>query len=94
MKTYRKKVVKVIDKVYCDVCGSNCSKDEQLGYEYGVLEANWGYSSKQDGTNYDIHLCETCFMAIVDSLKKKRKSVLGCFNYPYDYDPLNGKSTL
>lgn len=94
MKTYKKKTVKVIDNVYCDVCDSNCSKDEQLGYEYGVLEANWGYCSKQDGTGYEIHLCETCFMEVVDILKKKRKSVLGCFNYPYQDDPLNGKNYL
>lgn len=91
MKTYKKKTVKTIDQVYCDSCGSNCTKD-QLGYEYGVLEASWGYSSKQDGTNYEIHLCEICFMEVVDFLKKKRKRVLGCFNYPHKEDPLEGKS--
>lgn len=93
MKTYRKKTVKVVDNVYCDGCGSNCNK-EQLGSEYAVLEANWGYSSKQDGTMYEIHLCENCFTETIDFLKKKRKSVLRCFTYPYEYDPLEGKDYL
>lgn len=93
MKTYKKKKVKTVDQIYCDSCGSNCTKD-QLGHEYGVLEANWGYCSKQDGTNYEIHLCENCFMEIVEYIKKKRKKTLGCFVYPYDYDPLDGKNYL
>lgn len=93
MQTHKNKTIKVIDQVYCDSCGSNCSRD-QLGNEYGVLEAKWGYSSKQDGTVYEIHLCENCFMETVNFIKDKRRRTLGCFNYPYDYDPLEGKSWL
>lgn len=89
MKTYRNKLIKSIDSIYCDMCGENCTQ-EQLGHEYALLEAQWGYNSKQDGKRYDIHLCEQCFMDIVIFIKKQRKTNLGPFKYAYKYDPLEG----
>lgn len=90
MKTFKKKTVKVLDKIYCDSCGENCSKD--IDHEYAELSATWGYCSNQDGTQYDIQICENCFNEVLESLKKKRKKFLGPFKYPYSNDPLEGKS--
>ena len=89
MKTFKKKTVKVLDKIYCDSCGENCSKD--IDHEYAELSATWGYWSKQDGTQYHIEMCENCFNEVLESLKKRRKKFLGPFKYPYDTDPLEGK---
>lgn len=93
MKTYKKKLTKVTDKIYCDSCGQDCTVTDPVDeYEYAELSATWGYFSNQDGLQYDIQICETCFNEVVDFLKKKRKRVLGTFNYPYQEDPLEGKS--
>ena len=89
MKTYKKKIVKVVDQILCDCCGQSCSNE--YGHEYAELSSTWGYCSKQDGTQYDIQLCETCFLDILTIIRFKRRKVLGTFNYPYDHDPLNGK---
>lgn len=90
MKTYKSVKKKVVDKTYCDICGSCCT-DDNCGDEYATLEALWGYSSRKDGSKYEIHLCEHCFDETIQEMKNKRQSYLGCFNYPYDEDPLLGK---
>ena len=91
MKFFREKTVKVLDTIYCDACGKNCSIIEPTHeHEYAKIEATWGYFSEQDGTRYDIEICESCFNEVLDFLKKKRRKVLGCFNYPYEKDPLKG----
>ena len=93
MKTYKKKIVKAVDKILCDSCGQDCTITEPASdHEYAELSATWGYFSNQDGTQYDIHLCENCFNEAIDFLKKKRKQILGLFKYPHDQDPLEGKS--
>lgn len=93
MKTYKKKTVKAVDKILCDSCGQDCTITEPVNeHEYAELTATWGYFSNQDGLQYDIQICETCFNEVVDFLKKKRKRVLGPFNYPHKEDPLEGKS--
>lgn len=98
MKTYKKKTVKVTDKIYCDSCGECCTKGTEsnpsIDHEYATIEATWGYWSNQDGTQYYIEICENCFNEILESIKKKRKKTLGPFKYPYEYDPLEGKSWL
>jgi len=93
LKTYKTVQKKVIDKTYCDVCGSCCTDDDDTT-ECAILEALWGYASKQDGSEYEIHLCEKCFDETIQWMKKKRRFYLGCFNYPHDEDPFNGKSEL
>lgn len=91
MKTYKKKTVKSVDKIYCDCCGQDCTITEPVHeHEYAELSATWGYFSQQDGQQFDIQLCETCFNEVLDFIKKKRKRVLGCFKYPHDKDPLEG----
>ncbi len=92
MKTYKKKTVKVLDQIHCDICGESCTTTEPcIEHEYAKLEATWGYFSNQDGNQYDIEMCENCFNELLGFIKAKRKKVLGPFRYPYEYDPLNGK---
>lgn len=89
MKTYKKTIVKKINEIFCDVCGKSCTKD-QLGHEYSVLEANWGYSSNQDGKAYEIHLCENCFTITISFLRNQRSMYK---EIPMN-DPFNGKNWL
>lgn len=92
MKTYKKKLTKVVDKILCDSCGEDCTITEPaVEYEYAEIIATWGYFSNQDGAQYDIQICESCFNEVIDFLKKKRKQTLGPFRYPYKQDPLEGK---
>lgn len=88
MKTHKKEYKQVIDKIYCDMCGLCCT-DDNFGNEYATIEASWGYGSSKDGSKFDIQLCEKCFDDVLELIKKKRKSYLGPFKYPYDKDPLN-----
>jgi len=90
MKTYKEEIRKAIDKIYCDCCGENCSKN--IDHEYAELSATWGYCSKQDGTQYDIQICENCFNEVLQSMKQIRKRILGSLKYPHDIDSLEGKS--
>jgi hypothetical protein len=98
MKTTKDKTVKVLDRIYCDVCGQSCTKgDEDNGWtdhEYAIIEATWGYFSHQDGTQYNIEICEHCFNEVLECMKKIRKRILGPNKYPYDSDPLEGKDYL
>lgn len=90
MKTYKKEYKQVLDKIYCDMCGLCCT-DDNFGNEVATLEASWGYCSSKDGSKFDIQLCERCFDDVLEWIKKKRKSYLGVFKYPYEKDPLNGE---
>lgn len=93
MKTYKKKTITTVDEIYCDACGMCCTTTEPcLEHEYAELIATWGYFSRQDGTKYDIQLCESCFNDILLLLKNKRKNL-----YPlrsYSNDPLEGKNYI
>jgi hypothetical protein len=86
MKTYKKKTVKVVDQILCDCCGQSCSNE--YDHEFAAIEAKWGYWSKQDGTVYGIQICETCFTEVLNFIKDKRRT----FNFPYEKDPLEGRS--
>lgn len=93
MKTYKKKTVKVLDKIHCDCCGQS-TDTMNMGPSWASLEATWGYGCKYDGMEYNIDLCENCFVDVLDFIKDKRQKVLGPFKYPHEYDPLNGKSYM
>ena len=88
MKTYKTVEKKVVDRIYCDLCGSCCT-DDNCGDEYATLEAMWGYCSSKDGSKFDIQICERCFDETLEWMRKKRKFYLEPFNYPYETDPLN-----
>lgn len=89
MKTYKTVKRKVEDKVICDVCGKTCTNDF-YEKEYATVEASWGYGSKQDGSKFDIQLCENCFMIAVSFLRNQRSKHIPT---PKN-DPLNGKDWL
>lgn len=90
MKTYVEKPIKVIDRIYCDVCGKICT-DDNYGNEYATVEAAWGYASSQDGSKFDIQLCENCFGNMLGWMQEQRVEYL-MPNYPIGYkDPLLGQ---
>jgi hypothetical protein len=94
VKTFKEKLVKVVENVYCDCCGKSTTNYLYIGPDYATLESCWGYGSKNDGTKYNIELCETCFFEVLNFIKDKRSKVLGPFNFPYDTDPLKGVEYL
>lgn len=93
MKTYKQVVKKEIDDVICDCCGQSANTMD-MGPSWAELNATWGYGCKDDGMNYDIDICENCFIDVLDFIKEKRRKILGPLKYPYDYDPLEGKNYL
>jgi hypothetical protein len=72
MKQFKNKTVEVLDDLICDICGESC-KDKNFGYESANISATWGYASNQDGSKYDIDLCENCFEKTLDFLQGLRK---------------------
>lgn len=94
MKTFKEKTIKVVDDVRCDSCGASTTNNIISGPDYATLEGCWGYGSKNDGTKYDIELCENCFFEVLDFIKDNRRKILGPFNYPHDHDPLEGTEYL
>ncbi len=90
MKTWKKKTVKVIDDVNCDCCGKSTINYHDVGPDYATLESCWGYGSVNDGSKYNIDLCESCFFEVLSFIKEKRRQILGPFKYPYNNDPLEG----
>lgn len=95
MKFFREKTTKVVDKIYCDMCGQSCTITEPyIEHEYAKIEATWGYFSNQDGAQYDIEICESCFNQVLSFIKDKRRRNLGPFKYPYDKDPLEGQNYM
>ena len=64
-------VESVLD-VRCDVC-STSTHFEKSGYQFGTLQAHWGYGTAHDGKRYEIHLCEGCFFQALAYLKQERR---------------------
>lgn len=75
MKKIGEKTIEVIDDVTCDVCGKSC-KDHMDNIESATLSAYWGYSSKKDGSNYDVDICESCFDKTLEFLAKLKGSII------------------
>jgi hypothetical protein len=90
MRTFKEEVRKVLDDVSCDICGKSTTNYPDVGPDYATLESYWGYGSSNDGSKYEIHICENCFGETLTFLKQKRKNILGPFQYPYNHDPLSG----
>ena len=90
MRTFKEEIRKVLSDVSCDICGKSTTIYKDVGPDYATLESYWGYGSSNDGSKYEIHICEFCFDETLEFLKQKRKSVLGPFSYPFKPDPLEG----
>jgi hypothetical protein len=68
MREFKDQLIKVTDKVICDICGNDCKK------EYAHLHASWGYFSDSDGRVFAIDFCESCFYDNIAWLKIKSNS--------------------
>lgn len=80
---------KITDRIYCDCCDECCTiTDPVHEHEYATIDATWGYFSNQDGTYYEIELCENCFNEVIGLLKEKRRKI----GKPIKSDALEGKS--
>ncbi|MGU5640202.1 hypothetical protein [Aeromonas caviae] len=62
----------VVD-VLCDICGDSTTRYEDI-HEYATLAATWGYgSTKHDGEQYQLHLCEACFFETLALLRQSHR---------------------
>lgn len=75
MKKIAQKTIEVIDDIECDICGKTC-KDHMENFENASLTAYWGYSSKKDGQQYDIDICENCFDKTLEFLTKLKGKII------------------
>lgn len=64
MRTYKEKVIRVKDEVYCNCCGRKLENEDFL-----EVEKQWGYFSKKDGTKESFELCEACYDKITAAFK-------------------------
>ena len=95
MRTFGKKTVEIeyTKSLNCDMCGADCSVfNDIIPENYALLEADWGYDSKSDGTRFEVHLCEECFYNVLEHIRNERKKVLGPGEYPHANDPLYGEN--
>lgn len=87
MKTYTKKLTRVLDAIICDICGKTCT-DDRYGTESASLEAYWGYGSQHDGKRFEIDICENCFYDTTRWMMDKRKEYQGGDGIP---EPFMGR---
>lgn len=73
MKKIAEKTIEVIDDVVCDICNKSC-KDCHENMESASLTAYWGYSSKKDGQQYEVDICENCFDKTLEFFAKLKGS--------------------
>ena len=64
--------IEAITDVTCDVCGSS-TRMAAGSYQYGTLQAHWGYGSDHDGQRFEVHLCEHCFFQTLAYVKQERR---------------------
>lgn len=74
MKIMTQQVVDVVKDICCDVCGDSTSREGAHPPQFGVLKADWGYGSRHDGKQYELHLCEGCFFSALATLKQERQA--------------------
>jgi len=76
IKTKKTMVEKeTVEDILCDYCGESCKKNIGTGnlvvFEYGTLQASWGYWSRHDDEDYDLYICEKCFFNMIETIKNK-----------------------
>lgn len=72
MKTTGRVEIEAITDVTCDVCGRS-TRMAAGSYQYGTLQAHWGYGSDHDGQRFEVHLCEHCFFQTLAYVKQERR---------------------
>ncbi|MEG9625442.1 hypothetical protein SAMN05216185_101230 [Pseudomonas guariconensis] len=73
MKIFGRVEIDAVTDVLCDVCGVSARLVDG-NFQYGRLEAHWGYGASHDGSRYEVHLCESCFFATLAYLKQERRT--------------------
>jgi hypothetical protein len=73
MKTTGRVEVETVTDVVCDICCCSTRLDTG-GYQFGTLQAHWGYGTAHDGECYELHLCEECFFRMLAYLKQERRT--------------------
>jgi hypothetical protein len=72
MKVTGKVQIEGVIDVVCDVCLLTTLVKSD-GFQFGTLQAHWGYGTKHDGERYEVHLCEGCFFQAIANLKEQRR---------------------
>lgn len=72
MRIYKKKLKDDLSDLKCDICDNSC-KTKLDDYEFASLKAQWGYSSRKDGEECNLEICEDCFDKIMDFIKNIKK---------------------
>lgn len=72
MKITRLVEIECITDIMCDVCG-NSTRLAAGSYQYGTLQARWGYGSEHDGQRFEVHLCEHRFFQTLAYVKQERR---------------------
>lgn len=67
MRRFVTKPKNVLDDIICDVCSRSC-KTPLADFEHATVSADWGYSSRKDGQQTRIDLCESCFDTIINHI--------------------------
>ena len=91
MKVMTKQEADVVSDIRCDVCDESCSPAEGYDPLYGTLSAKWGYGSRHDGENYELHLCESCFFQALANLQEQRRGHLMFSEEGYELNPDFGR---
>lgn len=94
MKIFKKKLIKSVSDVLCDICGNSCTiVQDNAGPDFATLEACWGYGSKYDGQKFDIDICESCFTDTIQYLKEQRHRNLNTKSSAIlEHHPFDGES--
>ncbi|RAU48145.1 MULTISPECIES: hypothetical protein [unclassified Pseudomonas] len=72
MKITGKVQIEAVTDVVCDICLLTTTVNGG-GFQFGTLQAHWGYGTKHDGERYEVHLCEGCFFQAIANLKEQRR---------------------
>jgi hypothetical protein len=83
---------KILDKVTCDLCGKNVEQLFKSGWnpygepftvfhephfnEYFHFKKTWGYTSRKDGQEHEIVLCEDCYDKVFKDVRIKVRDYL------------------
>lgn len=69
MKQYKtvEMTKEVLEKVLCNCCGKEITKQQGYFSDFLHVEKQWGYFSQKDGRKDAFDLCENCYDQIVKS---------------------------